>query len=72
MIRKNNLTATLPGVSDQTVKLRTMRPIVLSNVEHVGEFSISVQQMQSTDLRTIGKFNLLPLLSLRANHKQAN
>lgn len=40
MIRKNRSGCNLPGMNEQTVKLQTMtpRPIILSNIEHVGEF----------------------------------
>ena len=40
MIRKNRSGCNLPGMNEQTVRLQTLRPrpIILSNVEHVGEF----------------------------------
>ena len=40
MIRKNYSGGHLPGMNEQPVKLQTMRPrpIILSNMEHVGEF----------------------------------
>ena len=42
MIRKNRSGCNLPGINEQTVKLQTLRPtgrpIILSNIEHVGEF----------------------------------
>ena len=39
MIRKIPTDVVLPGDS-QNVKLRTMRPIILSNVEHVGKYLV--------------------------------
>lgn len=36
---KNHAVATLPGVCEQSVKLQTLRPIVLSNIEHIGEYN---------------------------------
>ena len=40
MIKKNRSGCNLPGMNEQTVKLQTLRPrpIILSNIEHVGEF----------------------------------
>ena len=40
MIRKDPSGFVLPGVTDQSVKLQTLRPIILSNIEHVGEFPV--------------------------------
>ena len=36
---KNHAVATLPGVCEQNVKLQTLRPIILSNIEHIGEYN---------------------------------
>ena len=36
---KNHAVATLPGVCEQSVKLQTLRPIILSNIEHIGEYN---------------------------------
>lgn len=62
MIRKNNVTSTLPGVNDQTVKLRTLRPIVLSNMEHVGEFHMLYLRENVMHI-VIGKWEVQDLLT---------
>lgn len=61
MIRKNHSLGTLPGFHEQSVKLQTLRPIVLSNIEHIDhsyEVKVSIPLSSIFDIKKFSKKNL--------------
>lgn len=58
---KNHAVATLPGVCEQSVKLQTLRPIILSNIEHIDhsyEVEVSIPLSSIFDIKKFSKKNL--------------